>query len=242
MAAPSKSVGPSVAAKRAVPMQVLALGFSRTGTSSLKIALETLGYARTNHGFDVSLSTVAEKDMWIAAIKAKFYGEGTPFGREEWDRLLGDFQAVTDSPHNLFAAELISMYPEAKVVSTTRDVDSWWKSYEATIVETSKPAFRAGTKGNPASDKTYDLFNLVRAAFFGTEHPTEEIAKARFVAHYDEVRRLTPADRLLEFDVKEGWAPLAAFLGKEVPATAFPRVNDTAHFHQRIAAHLDRSG
>ncbi|KAJ6595785.1 hypothetical protein DFH09DRAFT_1410683 [Mycena vulgaris] len=225
--------------QRTVPMQVLALGFSCTGTASLKIALETLGYVRTNRGFDVMLSsTVAETDMWIAALKAKFHGEGTPFGAEEWDRLLGSCQAVTDVPHILFVEELITAYPDAKVVLTTRDADSWWKSYEATVAQAIKPTFQARAKDDPASSKRLVLFHLTHATLFGTDHLTEQIAKGRFMAHYEEVRRLTPKDRLLEFEVKEGWAPLAAFLAKEVPATAFPRVNDTAQFNQRASERL----
>ncbi|KAJ7470217.1 hypothetical protein B0H11DRAFT_1920028 [Mycena galericulata] len=99
--------GNKLPVKRTVPMQVLALGFPRTGTASLKIALETLGYVCTNHGFS-AFSRTEEINMWIQAIKAKFFGEGTPYGREEWDRLLGDCQAISDMPHILFAEELIA--------------------------------------------------------------------------------------------------------------------------------------
>ncbi|KAJ6595545.1 P-loop containing nucleoside triphosphate hydrolase protein [Mycena vulgaris] len=239
MASPSKVVDPdpAVATHRTVPMQVLALGFPRTGTSSLKTALETLGYVRTDHGSAVATSSPEKKDMWIAALKAKIDGDGTPFGREEWDRLLGDCQAVTDVPHILFAEELIAAYPDAKVVLTTRDVDSWWRSYEATVVEAMKPAVHAPLRHaySPAYSKTLDLFELVHVVLFGTAHVTGEIAKARFAAHYDEIRRLAPADRLLEFEVKEGWVPLSAFLSKEVPPTAFPLVNDMAQFKQGIS-------
>ncbi|KAJ6595787.1 P-loop containing nucleoside triphosphate hydrolase protein [Mycena vulgaris] len=241
MAAPNEDAERTT--HRTVPMQVLALGFGRTGTVSLKLALEALGYVRTNHGFDVMLaSTAAEKDMWIAALKAKFYGEGTPFGREEWDQLLGDCQAVTDQPHILFAAELIAAYPDAKVVLTTRDVESWWASYEATVAESVKPVLQARTQSDRDTSPGAVLLQLIHGALFGTDCLTEEIAKARFISHYEEVRRLTPADRLLEFEVKEGWAPLAAFLGKEVPAMAFPRVNDRAQFNQRISEQLNQSG
>ncbi|KAJ7485590.1 putative NAD dependent epimerase/dehydratase [Mycena latifolia] len=225
--------------KRTVPMQVLALGFGRTGTASLKIALETLGYVRTNHGRTVVLySSPAVMDMWIAAIQAKFYGQGTPFGREQWDQLLGDCQAVTDAPHILFAAELIAAYPEAKVVLTNRSLESWWKSYEATIAAARKPTLqiRLNRWLDPEySGKREHLLQLIFEAHFGTKHVTEDIAKACFTSHYDEVRRLVPKERLLEFEVKDGWAPLTNFLDKEIPATPFPRVNDTEQFHKRIA-------
>ncbi|KAJ7485316.1 hypothetical protein FB451DRAFT_1027808 [Mycena latifolia] len=229
-----KSVEP-----RTVPMQVLALGFPRTGTASLKIALETLGYVRTNHGVDLALASPAEIDMWIEAIRAKFYGEGTPYGRAEWDRLLGDCQVGRSGlAVYLFTEELLAAYPDAKVLLTTRSLESWWKSYQATISERLKPALHARLNSwlDPEFGQKEYLIRLCFAALFDTEHVTEDIAKAHFMAHYDKVRRLVPADRLLEFEAKQGWAPLTEFLGKETPAEAFPRVNDTEQFHQRIAA------
>ncbi|KAJ6549245.1 hypothetical protein DFH09DRAFT_1169375 [Mycena vulgaris] len=230
--------GKKLPMQRTVPMQVLALGFQRTGTASLKIALETLGYVRTNHGFSV-FSRLEEINMWIQAIKAKFFGEGTPYGREEWDRLLGDCQAIADMPHILFAEELIAAYPEAKVVLTNRSPESWWKSYHATVLEIQRPTLRQRLNAwlDPQfRGRQQELARLGRLAMYKTEHLTEEIAKAGFLAHYEEVRRLTPRDRLLEFEVREGWTPLCNFLGKETPATDFPRVNHTAQFHETISA------
>ncbi|KAJ7485542.1 hypothetical protein FB451DRAFT_1230209 [Mycena latifolia] len=225
--------------ERKVPMQVLGLGLSRTGTASLKIALETLGYVETNHGRTVGNASPAVQDMWIEAIRAKYYGKGTPYGRAEWDRLLGEYPAITDWPHTLFAEDLIAAYPEVKVVLTTRSVDSWWKSFEATVVEAERPMLLGRLREwfDPVYEKRQYLGRLATPALFGTgfEHITEDIAKARFIAHYDEIRRLVPKDRLLEFNVKEGWVPLAGFLGKEVPVTPFPRVNDTEQFQKRAA-------
>ncbi|KAJ7100247.1 hypothetical protein B0H15DRAFT_819449 [Mycena belliarum] len=229
----------SLQTERTVPMQVLALGFQRTGTTSLTVALETLGYVRTNHGFTVLTSSGAVIDMWIAAIKAKFFGEGTPFGRAEWDKLLGDCRAVCDAPHILFAAELIAAYPDAKVVLTNRSLENWWKSFEATILEARKPTqlkrlVRWLDPGQSA--KSMQLAGLIFRVLYDSDndHVTKDVAQARFTAHYEEVRRLAPKGRLLEFEVKEGWGPLAKFLGKEVPATAFPRVNDTEQFKKRV--------
>ncbi|KAJ7081135.1 P-loop containing nucleoside triphosphate hydrolase protein [Mycena belliarum] len=227
----------SLQTERTVPMQVLALGFPRTGTSSLTIALETLGYVRTSHGYTVHTSSPAVIDMWIAAIKAKYFGEGIPFGPAEWDKLLGDCRAVADAPHILFAAELIAAYPDAKVVLTNRSPESWWKSYEATIVEARKQTLfvRFITWLDPGrTAKSLQLAQLIIRALYATDHITKDVAQARFTAHYEDVRRLAPKGRLLEFEVKEGWGPLAKFLGKEVPATAFPRVNDTEQFKKRV--------
>ncbi|KAJ7751981.1 efflux pump antibiotic resistance protein [Mycena metata] len=224
----SQSVDPS--SQRTVPMQVLALGFSRTGTASLKIALEELGYVRTEHGFAV-WSSPAKIDMWTRAIQAKVSG-ASPYGRAEWDQLLGDCMAVTDSPCIIFSEELIKAYPEAKVVLTNRSLDSWWKSYEATLVAERK-AFLLNSWLNGKQHGTFG--RLLFVGMFGTEQVTEEIAKARYLAHYEAIRRLVPKNRLLEYDVKEGWEPLAAFLEKEAPATAFPSVNTKEDILQYFA-------
>ncbi|KAF7345974.1 hypothetical protein MVEN_01620000 [Mycena venus] len=230
------SSGPLKQRTRTVPLEVIGLGFSRTGTESLKIALETLGYTQTNHGFTV-LSQPAEMDMWIAAIKAKFYGEGKPFGREEWDALLGDCRAVTDMPHLLFAEELIATYPSAKIILNTRDADSWWRSYQSTVAQVLKPGphkrFLAWLDPGGSAKAQY-FSRLGFLVFFKTDVVTEELAKRRYAEYYDEVRRMVPKERLLECEVKEGWGPLCTFLRKEVPREPFPRVNSTVQFQQRI--------
>ncbi|KAJ7200834.1 P-loop containing nucleoside triphosphate hydrolase protein [Mycena pura] len=220
-------------ATRQVPMEVLGLGFPRTGTASMRIALETLGYRETSHGFTVS-ANLSEMEMWTEAINAKFFGKGTPYGRAEWDQLLGHCMAVTDAPHMLFAEELIASYPEAKVVLTTRDPERWWTSYADTVdVGLRSPLGKVNAwLEQDTMGKALAFWRLVRLAMFGTTELTPEIAKARYAARYDEVRRAVPKDRLLEYRVGEGWERLCGFLGKPVPVEAFPRVNDTQAFHQ----------
>jgi hypothetical protein len=90
------------------------------------------------------------------------------------------------------------------------------------------------------SGQLQELARLIFAALFGTDHATEQIAKARFIAHYEEVRSLVPQERLLEFNVKDGWVPLATFLSKDVPEVAFPRVNDTEQFKKVVLPMLHR--
>ncbi|KAJ7127636.1 P-loop containing nucleoside triphosphate hydrolase protein [Mycena epipterygia] len=223
-------------ATRAVPMQVLGLGFSRTGTASMRIALEMLGYKKTNHGFALWTADPSERAMWTDAINAKFFGKGKLYGRADWDRLLGNCMAVTDVPHLLFAEELITAYPEAKVVLTTRDPDSWWKSYDETINSALQSPFAVASAwlAPQTAGNVREFWRLVFLAMFKTENVTPEIAKARFTAYYDEVRSLVPKERLLDYRVGEGWESLCKFLDKPVPAEAFPRVNDTHAFHKYV--------
>ncbi|KAJ7099772.1 hypothetical protein C8R44DRAFT_888460 [Mycena epipterygia] len=176
----------------------------------MHLGLEMIGYKETKHGWAV-WKNPSELAMWTEAINAKFFGKGKLYERADWGRLLGRYMAslctisasaITDMQHLLFAEELIAAYPNAKVVFTTRDPDSSWKSYEATVVEMSSV--------------------------------TLEIAKARFIAYDDEVRSLVPKERLLDYRVGEGWESLCKFLEKPVPAEAFPKVNDTQVFHERM--------
>ncbi|KAJ6557687.1 P-loop containing nucleoside triphosphate hydrolase protein [Mycena capillaripes] len=222
-------------AKRTVPMQVLDFGFSRTGTSSMQKALEILGYTHANHGAHIHFGSPQDIDMWLAAVNAKFFGVGKPYTREDWDRLLGHCQAVMDAPHYLFAKELMEAYPDAKVILTTRDPDSWWKSMSATVaVMYNSPLRRIhGWLDLGYAGKRNELMRAMSRALWGTEDwVQEELCKARFTAHYEEVRKLTPKDKLLEMEVKEGWAPLCKFLGKEIPDVPFPKVNETKQFQE----------
>ncbi|KAF7352154.1 hypothetical protein MVEN_01178600 [Mycena venus] len=196
---------------RTVPMQVLVLGFPPT-----RIALEKLGYNETNHG-------------------STFFGKGKPYGRAEWDQLLGHCMAVTDMPHVLFAEELIAAYPDAKVMLTTRDADRWWKSFQDTIGGMlaiplgDLPAHLEATAG-----RDREFWGLAYNALFGTNNVTEEMAKKRYIEYYDEVRSLVPKEQLLEYRVGEGWESLCRFLEKDVPAEPFPNVNDTQAFQDHM--------
>ncbi|KAI9044891.1 sulfotransferase family protein [Aspergillus affinis] len=120
--------------RRTVPMKVLVLGMSRTGTDSMKKALLRLGYCDTYHGYTAATENPRDCEMWLDAMAAKWDAVGKPFGRAEWDQLLGHCQAVTDIPAAVFAKELIEAYPEAKVVLTNRDAEEWHRSVQATLL------------------------------------------------------------------------------------------------------------
>ena len=99
------------ASKRSTPMEVLALGFPRTGTASMQAALQTLGYREVYHGFHM-LDFPEDAIFWEKQVDAKFYGKGTGCGREDFDELLGKCAAITDMPCACFAQELLAAYPE----------------------------------------------------------------------------------------------------------------------------------
>jgi hypothetical protein len=129
----------------------------------------------------------------------------------------------------MFTEELLEAYPDAKVILTTRDVDAWWTSYDASIgvMQRSRRYRLAGWLDPHRIGKVMTFARLLTSVIFSGPVAAEGEAKARFAEHYALVRRLVPPHRLLEYRVGEGWETLCGFLGVEVPQAPFPRTNDT---------------
>ncbi|RDW92234.1 hypothetical protein BP5796_01628 [Coleophoma crateriformis] len=217
--------------KRTVPMKVLILGLGRTGTSSLREAMRQLGYEDTYHMMSCSIENPPDALLWRDAFAAKF-DNGPAFTRKDWDQLLGHCMAVCDWPAVAFAEELIEAYPEAKVILTTRDVDSWHASTMKTVYwRVMDPELRWLQYFSWAAGLYYPMLKKFFDEFFKGDFPNQ--GKRIFVEHYDHVRSLVPKDRLLEFSIKDGWDPLCNFLEVPVPSEKFPHVNDNNDFIAR---------
>ncbi|KAL9622458.1 MAG: hypothetical protein Q9160_003134 [Pyrenula sp. 1 TL-2023] len=169
--------------------------------------------------------------MWMDALTAKFDGKGS-FGREEWDALLGHCQAVSDWPAVAFAPELIAAYPEAKVILTTRDVDSWHKSVVKTVNwRANDPELKWVSNLDWGSGLYYPMLRKFWTCFFHDDFLNR--GKEVYRDYTSQVRAIVPPERLLEYRVSSGWEPLCKFLGHKVPDTPFPRSNDTDAFVDR---------
>lgn len=199
----------------------------------MQAALETLGCKPTYHGY-TPLYNIDECAKWIRAFEAKYHNRAPPFTRDDWDDLLGNYRAVTDAPAICFAEELIEVYPEAKVVLVERDVESWYQSFEVMIHEMYNPIIHILRILDPQVLRpTATMFNYVykdRKGFCQTDNKEELQKNARtlYREYYEQVRRVCPRDRLLEFRLNDGWGPLCEFLGKEKPGEPFPRLNEGA--------------
>lgn len=216
---------------RTVPMKVLALGVGRTGTASLRQALQRLGYLNTYHMMRASVENPPDCLMWHDALMAKYDGIGQ-FGRKEWDQLLGDCQAVSDWPACAFAKELIEAYPNAKVILTTREVDSWHASVMKTVYwRVTDPEHRLVSHFSWAASMYYPMLNKFFETFFRGDFPNK--GKQVYQDHVAEVRSLVPPERLLEYKISDGWGPLCEFLDEEVPDAPFPQGNEVANFYKR---------
>jgi len=217
-------------------MQILALGLSRTGTDSLRSALEQLGYDKVYHGF-----TVVEQEVWTDArawfnlLDRKNKKSDKAINRETFDNVLGDYVAVSDLPAVLFATELLNAYPDAKVILNKRsNVKDWKESFRKTLL--------AGEQSLTMRILSYfniELFWLQRnfelvifALFRGRfESNAEEV----YTRHYTEIEGKLQEDRrpYLEWRVQDGWGPLCAFLEKDVPDIEFPSGNAKQAFDER---------
>ncbi|KAL9111881.1 MAG: hypothetical protein Q9227_003731 [Pyrenula ochraceoflavens] len=234
---------------RTVPLQVLCLGPSRTGTSTLRQALLDLGYSDVYHYASIFNENPLDAAMWVDAFRAKFEGETGKFeverSRKDWDKLLGHCAAVTDTPCVVFWRELLRVYPEAKVVLTVRDgARQWWESQMGSVMLFwRRPGWRKrvlmglfgpeqGGKKDPHQEllellpRHYEMYRLLlRDMEEGTERAMEWYER-----YVEEVKSVVPRERLLVMNVKEGWDPLCRFLGKEKPGWEWPRANTREWF------------
>lgn len=171
--------------------------------------------------------------MWHDALNAKYKGEGD-FGRKEWDQLLGDCQAVCDWPACAFAKELIEAYPNAKVILNTRGIDQWHASVTKTVYwRVIDPEHKILANFSWAAGMYYPMLNKFFETFFQGDFHNK--GKQVYKDHVAEVRSLVASERLLEYNINEGWAPLCEFLEEEIPDDPFPHSNDVAGFRNRCS-------
>ncbi|TQV91889.1 glycoside hydrolase family 43 protein [Cordyceps javanica] len=231
-------------AKRTVEMQVLSLGLPRTGTVSMREAYSILGYAQPYH-FASIVENCKDADMWNEALRAKFNGIGKPYGRAEFDQLLGESAAVSDTPCCIFWAELIEAYPEAKVVLVDRDEERWLASVGGLIDGALNPFGQYVLRFTDPFwfGRIFTCGRLWIGGYFGSADPATAKNNAREVyrRHYDAVRRVVPKDRLLEYKLGSGWGPLCRFLGTKVPDVPFPHRNEADILAKAFGASMGKA-
>ncbi|SPO00995.1 uncharacterized protein DNG_03744 [Cephalotrichum gorgonifer] len=225
--------------KRTKPMEVLCVGFPRSGTESLQQALLTLGYDYTYHGWDIVFDIPTSAPGWVRLAQKKYHGpspdgdDGPRVTREDFDELIGHCVAVTDAAASCFAPEMIAAYPEAKVVlNVRRDLDAWRRSARGTLVKANRSwAFYLASWFDRECFWAWTVYErylwplLFRAPGGDFGGAIDRNGKWIYKEHSAMIKGLVPADRLLEWSVDEGWGPLCEFLGKDVPKEAFPHAN-----------------
>jgi hypothetical protein len=219
-------------------MDVIGVGVARTGTVSLKAALERLGFGPCFHSRHV-LDDPERLPLWDAAAG------GQPV---DWGVLFAGYRSSVAWPGAAFWRQLLAHYPDAKAVLTERDPDRWYDSVRQSIYQltgggTDNELAEAARQHIP-SVAAMRRFNrkLIWDGFFDGRFADREHALRAYADHNAAIRREVPADRLLVFKVTEGWQPLCDFLGVPAPQDAFPRLNDQESFWSQLRPHLPSRG
>ena len=198
-------------------LKLIGAGFGRTGTLSLKVALEKLGFGPCYH-----MAEVFPRPDHVAMWHRLAFGQPI-----DWDLLFAGFHATVDWPAARWWREIAAHYPDAKVLLSVRDPEAWYKSMTNTIYQ---PMSEPAPLDSPEIVRLQSemIRKSVLAETFDNLFEDKAHALEVFTRHTQEVRDTIDPARLLVFDVREGWEPLCRFLDAAIPDEPFPRLNDTA--------------
>jgi hypothetical protein len=196
-----------------MPLKVIGTGFGRTGTDSMREALNILGFGPCHHMFEVN-SSETQKQRWRALAKG---------ASPDWESLFEGYSSCMDWPSCYYWRELIEAYPGARVIHTDRSPESWWQSIESTFLSITR------TQADP--DSLGEV--LVRGKVFGGRIERAH-AIAIYEAHRRDVLATVPPDRLLVLGLGDGWGPLCQHLGVPVPDQPYPARNNAEEFRRRM--------
>lgn len=204
-------------------LAVIGSGFGRTGTMSLKQALEILGFGPCHHMEEV-LSHPEQVAYWqaIAAKRAV-----------DWNEVFAGYRSQVDWPGAHVWRQLADAYPEAKVIHTMRPKEQWLKSFSATIA-TLLNMYKEMPLPPHARAMMDAAAQMIGPDTFGGPVDDPEIALAAYLRRAEQVKAAIAPERLLVFDVADGWPPLCRFLGVPVPSVPFPHVNTTQDFWKLV--------
>jgi hypothetical protein len=212
-------------------MKLIGAGLPRTGTLSQKVALEIVGFRPCYHMVNV-LADLDLALLWRRALD----------GDADWPGVFDGFEATVDWPGSFFWRELIDVYPDAKVLLSLRDADSWARSMRDTIWgvlygdilirHLSEARAMVDPKWRGYIDMVREMWQ--RSGLMQGEDTTAEWMSAAMERYHKQVQRDVPADRLLVWSASDGWEPLCEFLEVPVPEMPFPHLNDSREFTDRL--------
>lgn len=199
-------------------IKVFSAGFGRTGTLSLKLALEEIGFGPCHHMKEVLENGAAQIPLWNAAAD----------GKPDFDAIFKGYNSAVDWPTAAFWREVAARYPDAKVILSTRSAESWYSSFSETILAS---LLAKENWPPPAVPWLTMVTRVVIDRSLGGRTDKDGVIAA-FQAQEAAVKAAIPPGRLLVHTAKDGWEPLCAFLGVPVPATPYPRTNSKEEFFQ----------
>jgi hypothetical protein len=215
-------------------LKLINAGLGRTGTTSLKVALERLGYGPSYHMFDV-ISSADRLEQWEKIV--------CDAQRPDWEAVFDGFTSAADGPSAIYYRQIMEAFPEAKVILTIRDAERWYQSTYDTLYQFALKMGENPPKDNSTPARIYRITStMIWNGLFGGRFADKEHAIEVFQNHNQEVLQNVDPDNLLVYDVKQGWEPLCAFLGADVPPEDFPRGNDTESMRRRLGQFAGGAG
>ncbi len=203
-------------------MQVFGLGLGRTGTYSLKTALEQLQLGPCHHMERVAQQIPIQVPLWNELL----------INPTNFEAVYEGMQSAVDWPTAGFYKELYKIYPKAKFILTHRSKESWAESYGSTIYKLLSDRDNAPP---PVKEWHNMVVKVMEKSGFSMGLDFDALAE-RYEAHNKAVRDLIPPEQLLVYEVKEGWEPLCKFLNVETPAMPFPHTNNREEFWELVKA------
>ncbi|HJE57216.1 MAG TPA: sulfotransferase family protein [Nocardiopsis listeri] len=215
-------------------MKVIGAGFGRTGTYSLKVALEQIGFGPCDHMYEIA-ERPERIHKWLDVVEGR---------SEDWDSLFAGYESGVDWPTAAYWRELSEHYPEAKVVLTVRDPNKWYESTQQTVFKRNpwvRPLTWLAERQSPdlRAFLRMDRASVVDRVFGGSVHDKQHMISV-FERHIAEVRATISPDRLLVYELGQGWEPLCEFLDVPVPNTSFPRLNKRSEFSKESNKHIQK--
>jgi hypothetical protein len=201
-----------------MPLKVIGAGLGRTGTLSLKFALEYLGFGPCHHMAEVWANFPDQFPKWMAVVN----------GRPDWNAVFDGYASAVDYPACTWWRELAALNPDAKIILSVRDPESWFRSVSTTI-------FSQELIAKLITGPIKPFFESAVTRDFGDRIADHDFMVDYFRRRNAAIQAEVPPERLLVFEARQGWAPLCAFLGVPVPNVAYPRVNSREEMLERIA-------
>ncbi|MEO5999420.1 MAG: sulfotransferase family protein [Chitinophagaceae bacterium] len=215
-------------------IKIIGAGLPRTGTNTLKVSLEKLGYMKTYH----------MKELMVNPETLHYWKTLNETGQTNWDELYNGFQATVDFPAYPWYKEHMKRYPDAKVILTIRPFENWYTSIHSTI-------WKAGPQNilekiikffkilfNPKVRMVSNCIKFSKGIIFQKhfqgKFKDKVFAEKVFNQHIADVKAFVPAEKLLIYDVSEGWGPLCKFLGVPEPNEPLPHLNKKENFKEML--------
>ena len=220
-------------------LKVIGAGFGRTGTLSLKFALERLGFDKCYHMMEMPL--VPEHiPIWRSAAAGQTV---------DWETLFKGYQAAVDWPSCNFWRQQLQVFPDAKVILTRRDPEQWYSSVMNTIWLSSEQgrmdladAELVGRVESEGHDRIKMVYEVIWEGVFNLRMEDKKHVMHCFEQHNQSVINSVPKEQLLVIEPGDGWSPLCEFLEVDIPDVDYPRINSKDDFPKRFLSNATPSG